>query len=170
MNHEAETWRPVVGYEGWYEVSDHGRVRRVRGATAGHIRAVDVGRFGYCSVGLWKNGHKKRAFIHSLVLEAFVGSRPAKHTCNHKDGDKANNRPSNLEWVTMGANHLHAFRTGLREPNHGERHPIAKLTTDQVLEIRRLAGLELGKSLAERYGVTKQTISKIQRGQRWSHL
>lgn len=162
-----EVWRLVVGYEGWYEVSDHGRVRRVQGPTAG--RLLEGFWFkGYLRVILTRLGGQRYAFVHQLVLDAFVGPCPDSLVCNHKDGDKGNNRPTNLEWVTHQENKDHAVRTGLWQPFHGEDHPRAKLTTAQVMEIRRLT--EPAQDAAARYGVSVGTIHSIRRGQTWRHL
>jgi hypothetical protein len=164
-----ETWLPVVGYEGWYEVSDHGRVRRVAGATAGRLLA-GFSFNGYVRVPLTRHGQMEHYFVHQLVLAAFVGPCPDGLVCNHKDGDKANNRPANLEWVTHQENKDHAVRTGLWQPFHGQDHPRAKLTGAQVAEIRRLTGSEPTEVTAARFGVSKGTILSIRRHTTWRNL
>ncbi len=112
--HRIENWRPVVGFEGWYAVSDCGRVKRTKsglGARAGWIRRPQRGASGYAVLGLCrgtgKSGQVQRS-IHRLVLAAFVGPCPLGQQVNHKNGVKTDNRLSNLEYVTPKQNLLHA--------------------------------------------------------------
>lgn len=105
-----EQWRPVVGYEGIYEVSDHGRVRsldrfnHIGRRYRGRVLRPSTDRGGYQRVVLSQNGNCKTAKIHSLVLEAFVGPRPdGLHVC-HGDSNPANNHLSNLRYATQSEN------------------------------------------------------------------
>jgi len=115
-----ELWRPVVGYENLYEVSNLGRVRSIeRLAPLGRwpnsfqrveaqIRPARVQKNGYHFVSLRKpGGHRQHHLIHRLVLTAFEGVSPAGYQANHKDFDKSNNRLGNLEWVTPSQNQFH---------------------------------------------------------------
>lgn len=114
---DGEAWRPVVAYEGLYEVSDHGRVRRVApasGTQAGRVLRHWPDRRGYRRVGLNRADQRSVSSVHRLVAAAFLGPCPPGLQVNHKDGKKANNRPSNLEYVTSAENNQHAIRTGLR--------------------------------------------------------
>jgi hypothetical protein len=106
-----ERWFPVVGYEGFYEVSNCGRVRSI-------TREVPYGRFGrtiykgrmlkltrikngYLTVKLALRGHTRTTYVHDMVLRAFVGPRPftlAKGEIRHLDGVKTNNALSNLKY------------------------------------------------------------------------
>lgn len=112
-----ETWKPILNYEGYYEVSDHGRVRSVArvypftrdGATfmqfrPGRAMKTHVKKSGYVEVCLRAAalGRKsKPRLVHALVLEAFVGPRPQAHMQGcHGDGNKLNNHVSNLRWDT----------------------------------------------------------------------
>src|SRR5688572_425467 len=96
-----EEWKPVVGYEGVYEVSSHGQIKRVTAtnrAPAGLILKLQKDPDGYRTVLLSVNSVFKTHRVHKLVLAAFVGPRPTKQTINHIDGVKHNNRLSNLEY------------------------------------------------------------------------
>lgn len=91
---EIETWVPVAGYEGWYEVSDAGRVRSVPRAL--HDGRVFHGKVlaqtprlpgGHVYVDLSRNGRRRRLYIHTLVLRAFVGPGSKGEECCHGDGN-----------------------------------------------------------------------------------
>lgn len=127
---DTEIWKPVVGYEGLYEVSDHGRVRSLDrsahiacrwGGTATRLirgrvmRATDNGR-GYLMVHLSTNGYRDPRLVHRLVAEAFVPVAEERQFVNHRDGDKTNNTASNLEWCTRAENMAHAHSNGLTDP------------------------------------------------------
>ena len=118
-----ERWLPVVGYEGRYEVSDHGRVRN---AQTGVIRSLSVGKGlrtrGRCSVD-WKTGGRKKNFlVHHLVLEAFVGSRPDGAYACHRDDDLSNNRLDNLYWGSREDN----LADKVRNKNRYRNRPFCK--------------------------------------------
>lgn len=88
-----EIWRPVVGYEEMYEISNLGNLRRVNIPPRGLNN-------GYHSFNLSKNGEVKTFRLHTLVTAAFLGERPKGLVVDHIDGDKLNNRAENLRYVT----------------------------------------------------------------------
>lgn len=111
-----EEWRPVVSYEGWYEVSNRGRVRSINrvgvhpksgpSKYAGRILKINPRESGHCYVSLARNGLVAVLGVHRLVLEAFVGPCPDGMEGCHNNGDPANNRVENLRWDTH-ANNMH---------------------------------------------------------------
>lgn len=118
-----EEWRPVVGFEESYEVSDEGNVRSKdryvrcsRGEKTRPWKGKQLSKIlaakGYYQVSLCVEGRISKVYVHRLVAEAFYSER--NETVNHIDGDKTNNHKGNLEWVTYGENNSHAFRIGLR--------------------------------------------------------
>lgn len=128
-----ETWRPALGWEGFYEVSDHGNVRSVdrivqtktgpqrhRGRPLKTYPAV---RGGYPAVQLWRSGKVKLHYVHTLVLEAFVGPRPFDMEACHGDGNPLNNHISNLRWDTSAGNKQDMLRHG-RNQNASKTHCI----------------------------------------------
>lgn len=173
-----EVWKDVVGYEDVYQVSNRGRVMRVAsgmGATPGRILKPAWAGRGYLIVTLCRDGKGKRVYVHRLVLEAHVGPAPSPaHEGNHKNGDKTDNQVENLEWVTASENQLHACRIlGKKNPGlKGEAHGSAKLTEEDVKEIRRLyaTGDHTKAGLGRMFGVSDVTIGHIIRRKTWRHI
>lgn len=167
----TENWLPIPGYEGRYCVSDQGNVMSMNFMRTGlpGIMKFGVCR-GYLSVELQTGPVKKRFSVHKLVMLAFVGPRPDGLTINHKDGNKANNAPTNLEYVTPSENSKHSFRIGLQS-NVGEKHSRHKLTEDEVKTIiLRLANGETPQQIVRDYNVNVTNIYHIRSGKRWPHL
>lgn len=98
----TEIWRPVVGYEGLYEVSDQGRVRSLQSGKWRNRRILKLGKNpnGYLYVKLCKDGKGEGMRVHRVVAEAFIPNPNHLATVNHKDEDKTNNFASNLEWMS----------------------------------------------------------------------
>jgi hypothetical protein len=173
-----ETWKPVAGYEGSYEVSDRGNVRsvdRLVHFSDGRVRRYKsqarthhTDNFGYKKVTLKVNGASWRAHIHVLVAEAFIGPRPDGMVVCHCDGDHLNNRPGNLRYDTVQGNIDDTERHGTRAK--GERQGAAILTADRVKAIRALRGKLTQQDIADRFGTSKTNVCNIQRGNRWQHL
>lgn len=125
-----ETWLPVVGYEGTYEVSDLGRVRSLdrdvvdKNGVTKHWRGkvlspgLHNGYDGHLLVVLSIRNRRKTRLVHQLVLEAFVGPRPDGLVSCHGVGGPRDNRPSNLRWDTIPNNNLDTVRDG----NHAGRN------------------------------------------------
>jgi len=178
-----ELWKWVPGYEGYYQVSNRGRVRSVTREvidSLGHVRKYrgKVMRLwrhnnGYPVCELKKAGHGQLMRVHTLVLEAFVGQAPNGYEAHHKNGDRADNSVENLEWI-LSFQHKSMHKKNATEPEgmfqKGERHPKAKLTKSQVLEIYRIGQTESHGVIADRYGVERSTISQILSGRTWAHL
>lgn len=119
----TEQWLPVPGYEGYYEVSDHGRVRSLPRAVQytgrgtwrlrGRMLTLQSSRKSpYLRVPLSRGGKVVTTLVHRLVLETFVGPCPPGMECCHNDGNPCNNPVSNLRWDTRTANSLDAVRHG----------------------------------------------------------
>lgn len=143
-------WRDVVGYEGSYEVSDDGQVRSVDRIIQTRNRWGECGRRfpsrilkpflsrqGYVRVALSEGaaGHTKRT-VHSLVAEAFIGPRPEGLQVCHNDGDKSNNRPSNLRYDT-GSNNVrdsvrHGTQVEARKTHCAQGHPYDEANTKWI--------------------------------------
>lgn len=168
---QDEIWRPVVGYEQYYHVSNLGRVKRIvtkGGRPIDRMLGMHLKR-RYATVTLTVNSVSKTILVHRLVVLAFRGLPPTStHEVNHINGIKHDNRLENLEWVTRSENVIHAYATGLTTPAKGERVCGAKLTWEKVREIRRLASLgAVHNDLAKQFGICNSTISKIVLMRRW---
>lgn len=171
----TEHWKPVVGYEGLYEVSDLGRVRSLaRVTTHGHPVASSYlkpipQRAGHLRVMLCDGpSHTCIRFIHVLVLEAFVGLRPkGAHSRHFPDRDPTNNALTNLSWGTRKENEADKAIHGTRI--NGERQHLSKLTVEDVKAIRRRA-TENQYVLAREFNVSQVTIWSVLRRRTWKHV
>ena len=121
-----EEWRDIEGYEGYYQVSNLGRIRSLNRLVNGKlgskvfvkgiIRKPQISKKGYLTVILQKS-HKHRTFqIHRLVASAFIPNPLNLPQVNHIDTNKENNLPENLEWITNDDNMAHAIRNGCFKP------------------------------------------------------
>lgn len=172
-----EEWRPVPDplYSEHYHVSSLGRVRRVsvgpKGNKPGLKTPTRAGKWGHLKTYLYAAGHAKSFWVHRLVALAFCGQPPTpKHEVAHNDGNAANNRADNLRWATSAENKADARRHGRMVV--GERHYMAKLTEEQVREIRRTykRGTITQKAIAARLGVHRVLVSKVVLGKIWRHV
>lgn len=106
-----EEWKDIKGFEGWYQVSNEGKVFSVKSNILLNPYIVNN---GYCIVTLCKDKRKYRRSVHRLVAQSFMPNPENKPEINHKDGDKTNNCVKNLEWVTREENEKHAWANGLK--------------------------------------------------------
>lgn len=174
-----ENWRPVVGYEGRYEVSDQGRVRSLGILANGKNRSKRFirGRIlkhayskRYPLVNLSHvDGHKYNELIHQLVLAAFVGPVPDGQEVRHYDGNRDNCTLGNLLYGTQSDNYHDSVRLG--GGRRGEKHPLARLNEDDVRNIRKMcASGMLQKEIAEFFEIDQSHVSYIKTGKHWGHL
>jgi len=169
----VEIWKQIENFPN-YEISTYGKVRRFNsgpGTYAGRVLKPHIW-FGYLRVGLMLNAKQIFKPVHSLVLETFIGPRPEKHQCNHKDGNKQNNHISNLEWVTPSLNQKHAYDLGLREKLKGEKNGRAKLTLNEARLVRSIAKSRLipQREIAKMFGISPVTVSAIKMNRIWKQL
>ncbi len=165
-----ETWLPVVGFEGIYEVSDAGRVKRVKAAPRtrpGFILkpAVTPGK-PYLRVCLRRDNQNHHRPVHQLVAEAFHGARQVGQVVRHLDGNPLNNSAQNLCWGTPKENSEDREAHGTVP--FGERQPGALLTEEKVRLIRS-SPLSLN-ALAAQLGVSRYTVRDVRKGWSWKHI
>lgn len=156
-------WKEIPAFPN-YEVSGTGLVRR----KDGRMPRIGKDSNGYPRCTLGRDGKFVGKNIHILVLEAFVGPRPGpinKWDACHKDGSRTNNILSNLKWATRKENVADSIGHGTFI--YGERQGLAKLTNQQVLDIKSQHYMGIKQAaLAKKYGVSKQQICRIIKGQR----
>mgnify|MGYP001615377444 CR=1 FL=1 len=174
---KSERWLPIPGYEGFYSVSDMGRVRQEAGRfhcrgtiyvyhSKPRLKKLSRKRHGHLAVNI---GNFNVMLVHRLVLLAFVGPCPEGMECRHLDGNPSNNRLDYLCWGTHAENMADTVRHG--RTNRGERNPNAKLTDATVLEIRqRSKAGESRMAIARSLGLCQSTISYVALGKTWRHV
>lgn len=119
-----EIWKPIVGYEDYYEVSNKGKIRSLdryvkgRGGSTYFKKGIERKQChdtnGYLFVLLSVDGKLKQLSTHRIVATAFLGESDLE--VNHKNGNKEDNRVENLEYVTRRENQLHSYRVLHRKP------------------------------------------------------
>ena len=177
----GEQWKPVVGYEGIYEVSDRGRVRGIDRLDAagrcwsGRVMRQQRDRAGYLVVCL-RNGAPKLLKAHILVAKAFTGDPPGKiglgvgdWQVNHRNAIKSDNRAQNLEWVTSRENRNHAKLLNLYA--NGSRIHRAVLTDQVVRQVRVLRAKHLSpRWISNILGVSRSAVRHLVYEGGWRHV
>ena len=170
-----EVWKPVPGYEGWYEVSDQGRVRSLDREIS---RRHDDARRAYKVPGkllasfVTPTGHvtvhlaRKWVYVHRIVLLAFVGppedyAMSTRVECRHIDGDPGNNVLRNLAWGTVKENRADRRRLG-------ERAKLC-IETARLLQLDAQRGM-LTKDIAAKYGIDRHTAARYRDGRMYGRL
>lgn len=149
-----EEWRGCC--DGFYEVSDRGRVRRAKpgpGTYAGRLRALCANIDGYYKISMFAGHVRVTTTVHQLVATAFIGPCPVGLQVNHIDGNKTNNNVSNLEYVSGIENAHHAMRTGLMPK------VIPQSAVDRVRFLRSKGMLY--KDISKETGVGKDYCRKL---------
>ena len=163
----GEIWKPVINYEGLYEVSNRGNVKSLNYCRSGEEKLLNprLNSNKRLFITLSKNKKKKHYTIHSLVAQAFIGERPEGYDVCHIDGDKLNNNLQNLKYDTRSQNNIDIYRYGSKNPN-------GKLSPDEVIEMRKMyaTGKYTHKDLVEIFNVNQSSISKIINGKTFSWI
>lgn len=117
---ENEIWKDIKDYEGYYQISNMGRVKSLKRIIPHRINGEyhipekilkhNIVAFGYHQVSLRKMNKRKLKYVHVLVMETFVGDKPEGYEVNHIDEDKSNNRLDNLEYLTRKENNNYGTR------------------------------------------------------------
>ena len=183
MENQEEIWKDIVGYEGFYLVSNLGNVKSIdryvkhnygdlsRRIQKGGNRNLIFNSDKYYCVSLGKNGKSKTFTVHRLVAIAFLENPLNLAIVNHKDGIKTNNHYTNLEWCTTQQNTQHTTENNLI--SFGENHGMSKLTDMQVLEIRekyKPKGVYSSYRLAVEYNVSRVLINQVVRRKIWKRV
>lgn len=179
-----EIWKDITGFEGCYQISNFGNVRRLdtkilfKGTLSirkGREIKTTLNSDKYPTVVLcWKSLRKTHS-VHRLVAMGFIPNPENLPQVNHKDGNKQHNHFNNLEWISPGGNQRHAYEMGLK--SHSENSGMAKLTDEDVIAIKILLKKErvgsdnsVYKQIGEAFGVTPTTIKWIDKGRTWARI
>jgi len=176
----SKGWKAIPGYRK-YMASRDGEIKSLNYMNHGYEKVLKPAHDanGYLRTMLLNdNGKYDTVKVHRIIAKSFLSNPLSKPCVNHINGLKDDNRVANLEWVTRSENTKHAFKTGLKT-HKGEKNTSAKLTEEQVIEIRKNykygrrskhEGGETKQQIADRYGVTFSAIKNIIQGNTWKHL
>lgn len=163
----AERWLPVPDWEGFYEVSDLGRIRSLR--THMILRPGPRNKYGHMKVSMTRPGVHKYPSVGRVVALAFLGPPPPGQQVRHGPGGASDNRLVNLCYGTPQENAQDKVRDGT--DSRGEKQGAAKLTQDAVWEIRRrYAAGESRRALALAFNVSLPNIHRVIRRETWRHI
>ena len=177
-----EVWHPVVGYEGFYEVSDQGRVRSVDRITtsfngkAFYQRTIrskvlkPLHGTRYLHVALHKNGAQATKTIHTLVAEAFLGPRPTDQQVRHGPAGRYCNALANLSYGTAVENAGDKLRDGThsRGKNSYRWSGLSEKVVLAIYNAPKSRGCN--RRLAEAFETTEANVKNIRLGKSWSWL
>lgn len=176
-----EQWKDVVGYEGYYKVSNLGRVKSLDRTslrsdgkiynTKGRILKTVLSEGRYLIVTLHKDAKQTTPRVHLLVAKAHIPNPENLPIINHEDGDGTNNDARNLKWGTQAYNVQHGYDSGLNK-NRGKGHYKTLLTEKQVMKICELLDESdlTQKEIGEKFGVQRLVINSIHNGRTWNSL
>jgi hypothetical protein len=164
----SESWADIEGYKGLYQVSDHGRVRsfhvsKIRKAGDPPVILMpSMNQYGYLRIELFKDSLSRKFVVHRLVAAAFLPERTTdKDEVNHIDGNKSNNRLTNLEWVSRSENQIHASRTTRKSAN---REVYTLVSSEGVSH-----SFSNQREFAEGFGLNQGNLARVISGKAKHH-
>lgn len=163
-------WRSIPGYPG-YMASDDGQIKSFRREEAGYVLKQHKATNGYMRVRLkGENGKANCAGVHRFVAMAFIPNPDHLPEVNHKNGNKTDNRVSNLEWCTSSQNQLHAYKElGKKSWAKGKSfNRQAKLTPTEVRIIR--TSTVSCSELAEYFGICEATVFNVRQRKSYKYI
>lgn len=172
-----EIWKDIEGFNGYYQISNYGRVKNAKRNTIRKAYDNNAGK-GYYYVDLYKkNIRVKRDSIHRLVAKAFIPNPKNKPMINHKDGNTKNNHVSNLEWVTALENVTHASNilgvmVGYKKHIEKQKRKVKQMKNgkeikiyESIAEASRQTGISTSQIIFTCQGKYKQT-----HGYQWQYV
>lgn len=162
--------KEIEGYDKYF-ITDEGKTFSDKYNTRRELKPR-LNKKGYYYINLCKDGKYKSFEIHRLVAKHFLSNFDETLQVNHIDGCKTNNNVTNLEMVTQSENLQHASKHGLFNSVKGEKHWCAKLTEEQIKEIKQkyIPKVYTQQMLADEYNVSRSTIKFILKGKTWKHI
>lgn len=169
----TEVWKDVVGYEGYYQVSNFGRIRSVdryvddsrngKRLLRGGIRKATAGKNGYLSARFCMNNKPKMIMLHRVVASAFIPNPDNLPEVNHKDEDITNNCVDNLEWCTSKYN-----------ANYGTRNKKLSMLHKKAVNQLDLGGnlikrWDSGREASKHFGIDPTGIMRVCKGRKESY-
>lgn len=176
MEKKPEIFKPIKGYEAYYEVSSWGKVKSLAkewayGRKEESILKPSHVEGSYDSVTLCVDGVKKYVSVHLLVARHFCKKRRHCNIVNHLDSNIYNNYYENLEWTTYAGNAIHGYEHGNRVGMKGEKHGGCKLTKEKVIEMRDWYNRgETITEISKMYNVSLSHTFRILNNQKWTHI
>lgn len=168
---DGEIWAAIDGFNGYYQISNYGRVKRIRDGWPVKMLRISRDSRGYPHTSLHFDKTKTTIKIHRLVANAFIPNPEGKRTINHINGIKTDNRVENLEWMTDVENVRHAVESKLRIAATGDRHGMASITNDTAIEIKKLISNGMrGCEIARKVGVNPAIVYSIKSGTCWKNI
>jgi hypothetical protein len=174
-----EIWKDIPNYEGWYQASNLGRIKKVTTKSISNrykyrdrifpekILKPKINHLGYAKIVLFKKGIKKRFSFHFIIATTFISNPLNRKEINHKNGIKADNKSENLEWCTRSENMKHAFDNKLIS-HSGIKNPKVKLTQNDVDFIRKNHKTKFDATIfSKKYNVAFSTIRRIIVNKTW---
>ena len=178
MDREVEEWRDIAGYEGYYQVSNFGRVRSLDRVVKarngdrvfrGRVLKPSINKHDRPSIGLAVKGVIKTRDVHSLVIETFIGPAPEGMEGCHNDGSPSNNNLSNLRWDSRSGNMLDVRKHNGLPNRKGELSTKAKLKEKEVELIRVLLDRGVSKrKVSLMFKINRSQVSRIFNGLCWN--
>ena len=164
-----EIWKDINGYEGFYQVSNYGRIKSLERRTKYYTKETILKQYDRgqsLSVVLRKPSVKPKFFlVHRLVISTFKPSQDNSLIVRHLDGNYKNNRLDNLYYGTYKENSIDLFMSSSAKQS--------KLTVNDVKEIKRILSEEKNISLyeiAKKYGVSYDSVWNIKSGRTWTYV
>jgi len=169
-NGSYEIWKDIKGVDKGYKVSNMGRIMSSKSGVDIILKPYSAGK-NYCMVALRNNGGCKRMYVHRIVAQYFI-SNPKKYPeVNHIDGDKSNNKRSNLNW-TDGVGNMKHSRENLGFNQSGENSGTAKLTESDVrnmISLYNTGGFSF-KEIADKFNISSGHAHGVVNRKFWKHL
>lgn len=168
---EFAEWRDIPGYEGLYQVSNHGQVKRIsrlittkRGYTQTH-RSKDKAlglKSGYYYLWLFKHNQGRKFYVHELVALAFIGPRPSNCQVHHVNENRLDNRLDNLEYMDRTKHSIYHHQ--------GEKSGAAKITEADVRLIRKLYKTMPVHAISKKLSISYHIVHQVATVRTWKHI